>query len=91
MKCLCHSYICISFLLSRLHCINSNLIHNSLRLFDDKEVNAKTKVWAQGMEGWRLLQQVAQLKWSLLAKGQAVMNESEMAALILDILISVCR
>ena len=44
-----------------------------------------------GLEGWRLLHQVAQLKWTLIAKGQPVMNESEMASLILSILISVCR
>jgi hypothetical protein len=27
-------------------------------LFNDKVVTAKTKVWAQGLDGWRLLQQV---------------------------------
>ena len=35
-------------------------------LFKEKVVHAKTKVWAQGLEGWRLLQQVSQLKWNLL-------------------------
>ena len=60
-------------------------------LFNDKVVHARTKVWAQGLEGWRLLQQVAQLKWTLLAKGQAVLNESEMASRILSMLIDVCR
>ena len=38
-------------------------------LFEQKLIHAKTKVWAQGLEGWRLLQQVPQLKWTLLAKG----------------------
>ena len=42
------------------------------------------------MEGWRLLQQVPQLKWTLLAKGVAVMNESEMSALILSMLTQIC-
>lgn len=60
-------------------------------LFADKTINPKTKVWAQGLEGWRLLQQVPQLKWVLLAKGQAVMNESEMSSLILGIFISICK
>ena len=60
-------------------------------LFNDKALSARTKVWAQGLEGWRLLQQVPQLKWTLLAKGQAVMNESEMASLILNIFINMCR
>ncbi|XP_059089728.1 dnaJ homolog subfamily C member 13-like [Tigriopus californicus] len=61
------------------------------KLFQEKSVHPKSKVWAQGLESWKLLQQVAQLKWNLIAKGQAVMNESEMASLILSILISVCR
>ncbi len=61
------------------------------RLFEEKQISPRTKVWAQGMEGWKLLQQVPQLKWTLIAKGQAVMNESEMASLILDILNVVCR
>lgn len=60
-------------------------------LFNNKAISPKTKVWAQGLEGWRLLQQVPQLKWLLLAKGQAVMNESEMSSLILTIFITICR
>ena len=44
-----------------------------------------------GLEGWRLLQQVSQLKWTLLAKGQAVMNESELAALVLNMFIQMCH
>ena len=43
------------------------------------------------MEGWRLLQQVAQLKWKLVAKGTPVFNESEVAALVLEMLINVCK
>ena len=27
-------------------------------LFEKKDIGPKTKVWAQGLEGWRLLQQV---------------------------------
>ena len=38
------------------------------------------------MEGWRLVHQVPQLKWTLVAKGVSVMNESELATLILRIL-----
>ena len=44
-----------------------------------------------GMEGWRLVHQVPQLKWTLVAKGVAVMNESELATLILRILITMAR
>ena len=60
-------------------------------LYTEGAVSAKTKVWAQGMEGWRLLHQVPQLKWTLVARGTAVMNESELATLILRILITMAR
>jgi len=60
-------------------------------LYKEGTVTAKTKVWAQGMEGWRLLHQVPQLKWTLVAKGTAVMNESELATLILKVLIQMTR
>lgn len=53
-------------------------------------VTAKTRCWAQGMDGWRPLQAIPQLKWCLLATGQAVMNESDLATLILNMLISMC-
>ena len=34
---------------------------------------------------------MSQLKWTLLAKGVAVMNESEMSALILSMLTQICQ
>lgn len=71
---------------------NGPISFNELKdLFEKKEVTAKTKVWAQGLEGWRLLQQVSQLKWMLMAKGQAVLNESELASKILGIFINLCK
>lgn len=51
----------------------------------------ETKCWAQGMDGWRPLQSIPQLKWYLLATGSAVMNESELAVLILNMLIKICE
>merc|ERR1719320_147644 len=60
-------------------------------LFAEGNITAKTKVWAQGMEGWRLVHQVPQLKWTLVARGTAVMNESELATLILRILITMAK
>ncbi len=60
-------------------------------LFGNKVVHAKTKIWSQGLDGWRLLQNVPQLKWNYLAKGQAVMNESEVSALILSMLVTICK
>lgn len=53
-------------------------------------LTAKTRCWAQGMDGWRPLQAIPQLKWCLMATGQAVMNESDLATLILNMLITMC-
>uniref|UniRef100_A0A8C1MFW6 DnaJ heat shock protein family (Hsp40) member C13 n=1 Tax=Cyprinus carpio TaxID=7962 RepID=A0A8C1MFW6_CYPCA len=53
-------------------------------------LTAKTRCWAQGMDGWRPLQSIPQLKWCLLAAGQAVMNETDLATLILNMLITMC-
>lgn len=60
-------------------------------LWADGRLHAKTRCWAQGMDGWRPLASVPQLKWTLMATGQAVMNESELASLILDMLISMAE
>ncbi len=54
-------------------------------------IHAKTRCWAQGMDGWRPLQGIPQLKWCLMASGQAVMNESDLATLILNMLNKMCE
>lgn len=54
-------------------------------------LHQKTRCWAQGMDGWRPLEQIAQLKWSLLATGIPLLNESEIASRILDTLIRICN
>lgn len=51
----------------------------------------KTRCWAQGMDGWRPLQSIPQLKWCILASGQAVMNETDLAVLILNMFITMCE
>lgn len=43
------------------------------------------------LPGWRALSQLPQLKWYLLAKGMPVLNESELATYILNILIKMCE
>ncbi|MBN3289374.1 DJC13 protein, partial [Polypterus senegalus] len=53
-------------------------------------LSTKTRCWAQGMDGWRPLQTIPQLKWCLLASGQAVLNETDLATLILNMLITMC-
>lgn len=59
-------------------------------LYANGTIDAKTKCWAQGMDGWRTIDKIPQLKWSLLAQGQAHMNETSMTILILNILIKMC-
>ena len=61
------------------------------KLFADEEVREKTKVWAQGMEGWRMLQDVPQLKWVLMATNDPLLTESELAAIILEIFIQMVK
>ncbi|XP_033101582.1 dnaJ homolog subfamily C member 13-like isoform X2 [Anneissia japonica] len=60
-------------------------------LWEARHVTAKTRCWAQGLDGWRPLHAIPQLKWKLLATGQQVMNESDLACLILNMLIRICE
>ncbi|XP_058409068.1 dnaJ homolog subfamily C member 13 isoform X1 [Diceros bicornis minor] len=64
--------------------------HEMQELWTQGMLNAKTRCWAQGMDGWRPLQAIPQLKWCLLASGQAVLNETDLATLILNMLITMC-
>ena len=54
-------------------------------------VTPKTRCWSQGMDGWRPLHTVPQLKWQLMATGQAVLNETDLATLVLNMLIRMCE
>ncbi|KAI5642950.1 dnaJ domain-containing protein [Phthorimaea operculella] len=60
-------------------------------LYKSGEINNKTKCWANSMEGWRAVASVPQLKWTLVARGTAVMDESALAATVLDLLITCAR
>ncbi|KAG5881132.1 hypothetical protein JTB14_020836 [Gonioctena quinquepunctata] len=60
-------------------------------LYEKGQINHKTKCWAMAVTGWRPLSQLSQLKWCLLAKGTQVLNESELATYILNILIRMCQ
>lgn len=59
--------------------------------YNTNEINPRTKCWAMGLDGWRTALQLPQLKWCLIAKGSPVLNESELATLILNILIKMCE
>lgn len=54
--------------------------------YSEGTITAKTRCWAQGMDGWRPLYTIPQLKWCLVASSQAVQNETDMAILILNML-----
>ncbi|XP_069765063.1 dnaJ homolog subfamily C member 13 isoform X1 [Narcine bancroftii] len=60
-------------------------------LWKNGVLTPKTRCWAQGMDGWRALQNIPQLKWCLLANGQPVLNETDLATLILNMLITMCE
>ncbi|UJR33077.1 hypothetical protein I4U23_020536 [Adineta vaga] len=59
-------------------------------LYKEGTFDAKTRYWAQGLDGWKTIDRIPQLKWTLLANGQSLLNDSELAGMILDILISMC-
>lgn len=60
-------------------------------LYKEQKINARTKCWAAGMDGWRFLQAIPQLKWTVIARGLPIFNESELATQILNILIKCCE
>ena len=55
------------------------------------DLNAKSRCWAQGIDGWKPLEKIALFRWTLLASGSPLLNESELAATILNILIRMCQ
>ena len=59
-------------------------------MYHEGSIHQKTRCWAQGMEGWKALDQIAQLKWTLVATGVSLLNESDLASLIMEIFIRIC-
>lgn len=59
--------------------------------YANNTIDMKTRLWAQGMDGWRSIDKVPQLKWYLLATGQALLDETQLCILILNILIKLCN
>ncbi|CAB1349571.1 unnamed protein product, partial [Coregonus sp. 'balchen'] len=76
--------------LAHLHTSRATVPLQMQEFWSKGVLTAKTRCWAQGMDGWRPLQAIPQLKWCLLASGQAVMNETDLATLILNMLITMC-
>ncbi|KJE90900.1 DnaJ domain-containing protein RME-8 [Capsaspora owczarzaki ATCC 30864] len=50
-----------------------------------------TRCWAQGMDGWRKLQDISQLKWMLVYTEPGAFNETQLAVHILNILNRICE
>eukprot|EP01134_Creolimax_fragrantissima_P008258 CFRG8258T1 len=56
------------------------------QLYTDGAIDENTRCWAQGMEGWKRLGQITQLKWNVMHAGTPFMNETELARLCLSML-----
>ncbi|GFS52720.1 dnaJ homolog subfamily C member 13 [Trichonephila inaurata madagascariensis] len=60
-------------------------------LWTEGVIHPKTRCWAQGMDGWKPVHMIPQLKWTLMATGASLMNESDLANEILRMLIKICE
>jgi len=60
-------------------------------MWEAEELKPTTRCWAQGMDGWRNLVSIPQLKWLLCATGLAIMNDSDLAICCLNMLIDISR
>lgn len=58
--------------------------------FESGQLTSKSRCWAQGIDGWKPLANIPQLKWTLVATGMAVLNESQLAVTCLDVFIRIC-
>jgi len=55
------------------------------------EMKPTTKVWAQGLGGWKEIRAVPQLRWGVLAEGErGVLSLTELSCTVLDILTLLC-
>ena len=61
------------------------------QMWVEQDIHQRTRCWSQGMDGWKPVEQIAQLKWNLLAEGTPLLNESELSALILNMLTRMCQ
>jgi DnaJ family protein C protein 13 len=59
-------------------------------LYGSQSIDGRTKVWASGLDSWKALSSVPQLKWHIIAEKQpGLLDESKLAKTVLDILIRV--
>nr|VDZ46862.1 endosomal_trafficking_protein_RME-8_putative/GeneDB:LmjF.30.2210 [Leishmania donovani] len=61
-------------------------------LYKKGEVTATSKVWAQGMSGWRELGAVAQLRWGVLSADlPSILTLTEVTCTVLDVFLLLCE
>lgn len=60
-------------------------------MYDEGTVTAQTRCWAQGMDGWRPMHLIPQLKWLLCATGSPIMNDTDLAITCLNMMIRICE
>ncbi|KPI90185.1 putative endosomal trafficking protein RME-8 [Leptomonas seymouri] len=61
-------------------------------LYKSGEVTATSKVWAQGMSGWREFRSVAQLRWGIISADlPSVLTLTEVTNTVLDIFLLLCE
>lgn len=66
-------------------------LKNIIESYESGKLTTKSRCWAQGIDGWKPLINIPQLKWTLVASGVPVLNESLMAITCLDMFIKICR
>ncbi|KPA83270.1 putative endosomal trafficking protein RME-8 [Leptomonas pyrrhocoris] len=61
-------------------------------LYKSGEVTATSKVWAQGMAGWREFHSVAQLRWGIVSADlPSILTLTEVTYTVLDIFLLLCE
>ncbi|KEG15603.1 endosomal trafficking protein RME-8 [Trypanosoma grayi] len=61
------------------------------QLYEEGVVTGDTKVWAQGLSGWKEFKDVPQLRWGIIAnKSSKLLTLTEVSSTILDIFLLLC-
>lgn len=61
-------------------------------LYKEGTIGPHTKMWAQGLSGWKPMVEITQLKWGVLCSDKpSTFNLSELTTKILDIFLKLCR
>ncbi|CEF67733.1 DnaJ homolog subfamily C member 13 [Strongyloides ratti] len=62
------------------------------KMYEEGLINNKTEFWAEGMQKWTPLEDIAQFKWTLIYKDNvSLFNPTELCVIVLDTLIKMCE